>query len=1021
MNIAGYFIRNRTSSWLLLLILLIGGSVALHGLGRLEDPEFTLKQALVITSYPGASAQQVEEEVTHRLESSIQELEYVRHITSISQPGLSQITVEMHNTYRKKELRQIWDELRRKVNDTQPRLPPGAAAPQVIDDFSDVYGVLLAFSGEGYSMQALYDYARFVQRELVTIEGVAKARISGRQAQQVVVEISRARLANLGISPQRIQTLLATQNTVSNAGQVQLDSDAVRFATTGEFSQVEDLQTLLISNPGADQQLYLGDVATIYQAAEPIPQHLLRFNGEDALWLGVSFSSAVNVVDVGARIEQRLSELDYATPAGLHTQIIYHQPEVVEQAVSGFLVNLAQSILIVIAALLLAMGFRSGLIIGLVLLITVLGTFIFMAIFGIPLHRVSLGALIIALGMLVDNAIVICDGILVGLQRGRTKLQAASEVVSQNAWPLLGATVIGIIAFAPIGLSSDSTGEFAGSLFWVLLISLLLSWFTALSLVPFLADKLLPNQLLTQSSKPESSVPYQGLVYSVYARVLRVCLRYRGITLAALGLLLVLAFMAFGQIKQSFFPAANTPMYYAEIWYPQGSDIRANATDLRRAERYLLEHPEVASVATTVGQGALRFTLTYVVEKAHANFAQLIVQGHSMDALESLMRDTQAYFAAEHPQARVKLRRLEIGPPSTAKVEARFSGPEPEVLRELAYQAKVILRDDPDVVNVMDDWRERAKGLQPQFNELTARRAGVHKADVDAVLLANFSGKQVGVYRDGTELLPIVLRAPLEERSDIDNWQDLQIYSPVFDRYIPLTQVVHGMPLAWEDSIIKRRDRKRTLTVMADPDPFGTATAAVLQRRLQPQIEAIPLPAGYQLEWGGEYEASSNAQAALFTSVPLGYLSMFIITTLLFNAVRKAAVIWITVPLSIIGVSLGLLLTGQPFSFMALLGLLSLTGMLLKNGIVLLEQINTEEATGKIPEAALFDAAVSRVRPVSIAALTTMLGMVPLLFDEFFAAMAVTIIFGLGFATLLTLLVVPVMYSLIGRANKVLY
>lgn len=1010
MNIAAYFINNRTSSWLLLLLLLIGGSVALQGLGRLEDPEFTLKQALVITSYPGASAQQVEEEVTHRLESAIQELEYVRHITSISQPGLSQITIEVHNTYRKNQLKQIWDELRRKVNDIQHRLPPGAAGSQVIDDFSDVYGVLLAFSGEGYSMQALHEHARFVQRELVTIEGVAKARISGSQSQQVVVEMSRARLANLGISTQRIQTLLTTQNTVSNAGQVQIGTDAIRFATSGEFSRVEDLQSLLISNPGADQQLYLGDVATIYQAPNPIPQHLLRFNGQDALWLGVSFSSAVNVVDVGARIEQRLSELEYATPVGLNTQVIYHQPQLVEQAVSGFLINLAQALIIVVAALLLAMGLRSGLIIGAVLLITVLGTFIFMSLFGISLHRVSLGALIIALGMLVDNAIVICDGILVGVQRGRTKLQAASDVVAQNAWPLLGATIIGIIAFAPIGLSSDSTGEFAGSLFWVLLISLLLSWFTALSLVPFLADKLLPD---SSSAAQISNEPYQGVLYQVYAQLLSLCLRFRSITLGLLVLLLVLSVMVFTQVKQSFFPAANTPLYYVDIWYPQGTDIRAVAADLQRAEDYFLDHLNVESVATTIGQGAPRFTLTYVVEKAYANFAQLIVQAHSMDTLDDLMRDTHNYFAFEHPEARIKLRRLEVGPPTTAKLEARFSGPEPEVLRDLAYQAKTILRSDPGAVNVMDDWHERAKVLQPQFNESAARRAGIHKSDVDALLLANFTGKQVGVYRDGTELLPIIMRAPLEERRDLDNWQDMHIYSPLFDRYIPLPQVVRDMPLAWEDSLIKRRDRKRTLTVMADPDLFGDETAAVLQRRLQPQIEAIPLPPGYQLEWGGEHEASGNAQAALFTSVPLGYLIMFIITTLLFNSARKAAVIWATVPLSIIGVSIGLLVTGQPFSFMALLGLLSLTGMLLKNGIVLLEQIKVEEASGKRPDVALFDAAVSRVRPVVTTAITTMLGMLPLLFDEFFAAMAVTIIFGLGFATLLTLLIVPVLYSLI--------
>ncbi|RUO29616.1 efflux RND transporter permease subunit [Aliidiomarina soli] len=1021
MDIAQYSIKNRTSSWLLLLILLIGGAFALDGLGRLEDPEFTLKQALVITSYPGASAQQVEEEVTHRLESAIQELQYVRHITSISKPGLSQITVEMQDTYRARELKQIWDELRRKVNDSQHQLPPGSNPSQVMDDFADVYGVLLALTGDGYSNRALHDHARYVQRELVSIPGVAKATISGVQQEQVVVEVSRARLANLGISPQRIYELLSTQNTVSNAGQVMLDDDAVRFATSGEFSSVEAMEMLLISNPGAQEQLYLGDVARIYRSPEPIPDHILHFQGQSSVWLGVSFASGVNVVEVGERVQQALDDIEYATPAGLNIDAIYNQPAKVESSVNGFLINLAQAVVIVMLALLLTMGMRSGFIIGFVLLITVLGTFIFMSLFSIELHRVSLGALIIALGMLVDNAIVITEGMLVGVQRGRSKLDAARDVVKQNMWPLLGATVIAVIAFAPIGLSADATGEFAGSMFWVLLISLLLSWFTALTLVPFLGERLLKApRLSSESSNPRESDadhddPYRGALYQFYRTLLKFCLRFRGLTLVAMGVLLVTAVISFGAVKQSFFPAANTPLYYVEVWYPQGTDIRATSADIEQAERFLTEHPDVDQVATTIGQGALRFTLTYVVEKAHDNFAQLIVQGRDMDSLQGLMEDTSEYFASHHPQARIKLRRMEIGPPSTAKIEARFSGPDPQHLRQLAHQAKQLLEDDPDVVNVMDDWRERSMVLQPQFNETVARRVGITKADVDELLLANFSGKHVGVYRDGTDLLPIVIRAPSEERLDLDNWQDLQVYSPVLNRYIPLAQVVTDMPLAWEDSLIKRRDRKRTLTVMADPDLFGEHTAADVQRRIQPLIEAIPLPRGYTLEWGGEYEASGNAQAALFTSLPFGYLCMFVITALLFSSARKAAIVWTTVPLSIIGVSMGLLITGQPFSFMALLGLLSLTGMLIKNGVVLLEQIKAEEDSGKSGHVALFDASVSRVRPVSMAAVTTILGMIPLLFDEFFAAMAVTIMFGLGFATLLTLIVVPVMYSLVMR------
>ncbi|RUO19523.1 efflux RND transporter permease subunit [Aliidiomarina haloalkalitolerans] len=1012
MNLARYSIERPTTSWILLFILLIGGFIALQSLGRLEDPEFTIKQALVITPYPGASAQQVEEEVTVPLENALQELEYIDHITSTSMPGQSQIMVEVKDTYRSHQIPQIWDELRRKVNDQARNLPPGAGPVMVKDDFSDVFGVLLALTGDGYDLPALKDHAKYLRRELALVPGVAKVIISGMQQEQVVAEVSRSRLANLGIPPQRIYELLATQNTVSNAGRVRLGDHAVRFETSGEFTSVEQLSTLIISNPGAREQIYLGDVATIYRQLQPIPTHVLRFNEQPSLWVGVSFARNVNVVEVGASLNQRLAELEANTPVGMQLNIIYNQPEEVDRSVSGFLLNLAQAVVIVIVALLLTMGLRSGFLIGFVLLLTVLGTFIFMYLLGINLHRVSLGALIIALGMLVDNAIVITEGMLVGVQRGQSRLRAAQHVLRQNAWPLLGATVIAILAFAPIGLSKDATGEFAGSLFWVLLLSLGLSWFTALMLIPFLGDRLFRKGIKTAASDAEL---YGNRIYRGYRSLLAFALRFRVGTMVLMTGLLVFALLGFTQVKQSFFPSSNTPAFYVDLWYPQGTDIRATARDSAKAEQWLLQQPEVTQVASTVGQGAPRFTLPYIVEMQHENYAQLIVRTTTPDVLPNLIARTQQQLTAHHPDARMQLRRMEIGPPVKAAVEVRFSGSDPDVLRQLSLQAQAIFRADPGLNLIRDNWRERSKVLRPQFNESHARRVGITKQDIDDLILANFQGKRVGVYRDGTNLLPIVVRAPEEERVYLEQWQDIQVYSPALNRYIPMAQVIDSMPLAWEEQIIHRRDRKRTLAVMADAYPMHEETPAQMFARVRADIEAIALPPGYEMQWGGEYEASSKAKNALFASLPLGYLAMFIITVLLFSSVRKAVVIWTTVPLSIIGVTLGLLLTNQAFSFMALLGILSLTGMLIKNGIVLLEQVNTEERSGKSGYQALVDAAVSRVRPVMMAAVTTIVGMIPLLFDEFFASMAVTIMFGLGFATLLTLIVVPVMYSLILR------
>lgn len=1019
MDIARYSIQRPTTSWIFLLLLLFGGVLALQQIGRLEDPEFTIKQAMVITPYPGASAEQVEEEVSVPLENAIQELAYIRHITSTSMPGMSQITVEMKDTYRADVLPQIWDELRRKINDKTRDLPPGVGPVMIRDDFADVFGVLLALSGEGHSLATMLDHAKLLRRELALVPGVAKVIISGEQQEQVTVEVSRARLANLGISPSRIYQLLATQNTVSSAGRVRMGNDAVRFATSGEFTSVKQLESLVISNPGAREQLFLGDVAEISRQTAPIPSHLVRYGGEPSLWLGISFASHVNVVEVGAAVQERLTELEYATPIGMELHTIYNQPAEVERSVSGFLWNLVQAVVIVIVALLLTMGLRSGFLIGFVLLLTVLGSFIFMLLTGIQLHRVSLGALIIALGMLVDNAIVITEGILVGVQRGKSRLQSAQEVLKQNQWPLFGATLIAIIAFAPIGLSSDSTGEFAGALFWVLLISLGLSWVTALVLIPFLADLLFRKGVQVSASDDEL---YGKPVFLVYKRMLSFALRWRLATMALMAVLLVSSVVAFSMVRQSFFPSSSTPVYFASLWYPQGTDIRATAEDLARAERYLLEQPEVLQVSSTIGQGAPRFTLPYLVEKSHENYAQIIARTNEPDHLHELMARTRDYFLAEHPNVRARLSQMEIGPPVKAAIEARFIGSDPTELRRLSAEAQAILAKDPGLANIWDDWRERSKVLRPQFNEEHARRVGITKQDIDDLLLANFRGRSVGVYRDGTQLLPIVVRAPEGERIYLEQWQDILAHSSTLNRYIPLTQVIDSMPLDWEESLIQRRDRKRTLTVMADPDPLHDETPAEIFSRIRSTIEAIPLPAGYELSWGGEYEASSKAKSAVFSSIPIGYLIMFIITVLLFSSAKKAAVIWTTVPLSIVGVTFGLLVTQQAFSFMALLGILSLSGMLIKNGIVLLEQIKTEEDAGKSGYSALIDASIKRVRPVAMAALTTILGMIPLLFDEFFASMAVTIMFGLGFATILTLIVVPVMYSLllpIGKAQEV--
>ncbi|OAJ95606.1 efflux RND transporter permease subunit [Vibrio bivalvicida] len=1013
-GIAAYFIRNRVISWMISLIFLIGGVSAFFSLGQLEDPAFTIKDAMVVTSYPGATPQQVEEEVTYPIEKAIQQLTYVDEVNSTSSRGLSQITVSMKNNYGPDDLPQIWDELRRKVNDLKGQLPPGVNDPTVIDDFGDVYGILLAVTGDGYSYKELLDYVDYLRRELELIDGVSKVSVSGEQQEQVFIEISMKRLSTLGIAPNTVFNLLSTQNVVSDAGAIRIGDEYIRIHPTGEFENVDQLGDLIITESGAQGLIYLKDVADIKRGYVEVPSNIITFNGDLALNLGVSFAQGVNVVEVGERFDRRLAELKYQQPVGVGISEIYSQPKEVDKSVSGFVVSLGQAVAIVIIVLLFFMGLRSGLLIGLILLLTVLGTFIFMKYFAIDLQRISLGALVIALGMLVDNAIVVVEGILIGTQKGRTRMQAATDIVTQTKWPLLGATVIAVTAFAPIGLSEDATGEYCGTLFTVLLISLMLSWFTAISLTPFFADIFFKGQKFKQG---EGSDPYNGMIFVVYKGFLEFCMKRAWLTVIVLIVGLAVSIVGFTQVKQSFFPSSTTPMFLTDIWLPEGTDIRATNTKLKALESWLSEQEGVEHVTATAGQGLQRFMLTYSPEKSYSAYGEITTRVADYEQLESLMKNFRLYLEDKFPEINYKLKQIELGPGGGAKIEARIIGSDPTVLRGIAKQVEDIMHADPGATNIRHDWRERTKVLEPQFNESQARRYGISKSDVDEFLAMSFSGKSIGVYRDGTTLMPIVARLPEGERVDIRNIEGMKIWSPALGEYIPLQQVTLGYDIRWEDPIIVRKNRKRMLTVMADPDLLGEETAATLQTRLMPQIEAIELPPGYSLEWGGEYESSGDAQKSLFTTMPMGYLFMFLVTVFLFNSVKEPLIVWLTVPLAIIGVTTGLLALNTPFGFMALLGFLSLSGMLLKNGIVLLDQIEIEMHSGKDPYVAVVDAALSRVRPVCMAAITTILGMIPLLPDIFFKPMAVTIMFGLGFATVLTLIVVPVLYRLFHKVK----
>lgn len=1018
MKLTENFISNGTRIWLAILLLGIGGVIAFLNIGRLEDPAFTIKTAVVVTRYDGASAQQVEEEITLPLENAIQQLPYIDNITSISSVGLSQITINIRAEYGSAELPQIWDELRRRIGDSAVRLPPGSSPPIVNDDFGDVYGFFFSLHGNGYSNQELRNFAEQLRRELVLVPGVGKVGIVGVLPEEVQIEISRAQMTAANIIPQQLNDLLLRQNVVSNAGQLMVGSESIRLHPTGEFYNVQELGNLLVSQPGSAKSVYLRDIATITQGVSHSPNSIYRANGQPAVSIGVSFAPNVNVIVVGDAVQARLAQLEAERPAGMEISVFYDQAHEVEGAVNGFIMNFLLALLIVVGTLLIFMGVRSGLVIAASLALNVLGTLLLMKLFNIELQRVSLGALVIALSMLVDNAIVIVEGVLVGRQQGESTLKAITNVVKRTMFPLLGATIIAILAFAPIGLSNDATGEYCKSLFQVLLISLMLSWFTALTLTPVFTKWAFEKQKMAQpEADGEVKTPYDGWLFRVYRNVLRKLLHQRTITLSVLVALLVASVIGFGQVRQSFFPPSNTPIFFVDLWLPYGTDIGYTEEIAAKIEGHIREQAGVSDTMVTIGQGAMRFMLTYNAQRQYSNYAQVMVRAEQLNQIPQMIDQIEGYVRDQYPQVSVQAKRIMFGPSNNSSIEARFIGPDPDVLRSLADQAEKIASSDPNSDGVRHDWQERNKVIRPQFSEHLGRELGVDKREIDGALRMSFGGATVGLYRDGTRMMPIVLRTPDAERLNAERLNDVMIWSQVRQAFIPIDNVVNGFTTEWEDPLIMRLDRKRTLTVQADPSSASGETSAELLRRIKPGIDAIELPRGYELEWGGDYESTKEAQAGLFTSLPVAFVVMFIITVLMFSSFKNALAIWLTIPLALIGVTVGFLLTGIPFGFMALIGLLSLSGMLIRNGIVLVDEIGQQRQKKPILEA-IIDASTSRLRPILLTAFTTVLGLAPLLSDAFFQSMAVVIMFGLGFATVLTLLVLPVIYSCMNSDKK---
>ena len=1010
MNLVKFSFDKRLIIWLMVIIFTAGGIFAYLNLSRFEDPEYTIKEAIITTHYPGATPKQVEEEITDKIESVIQQLPQLKRLKSTSMFGTSEITVEIKDKYTSKALPQVWDELRRKVNDVQSKLPPGAQQSSVNDDYSDVYGIYLALTGDGYTFHELNNFAKYTRKQLLLVPGVAKVSITNKQQEQIFIDIPQARLAQLGIAPETIYDTLRTQNKITFAGSVDVGEEHIIITPTGDFDSVTSIQNLLIRSSKSSKLIRLGDIAHVSRGYQETPDSLMYYNGQPAMGLGVSVLAGGNMVEVGKLIDARLAELNKLTPVGVKLHSIYDQPQIVKASVNGFLINLLEALAIVIVVLLLFMGMRSGLVIGAILLLTVLGTLLFMFVFGISLQRISLGALVIALGMLVDNAIVIVEGVLVSSQKGIDVKTASTDIANKLTWPLFGATLVGVLAFSGIAMSQDSTGEYTRSLFYVVFISLMLSWVLALTAAPVFCDLLFKIKKVSTDT-PEKD-PYDNFFLRMYRSALAAAIKVRWLTVIIMVSLLGLSIYGFGYVKQSFFPNSTTSMFYVNYWRSEGTSIRATGADMQKIGKYIQGIKHVTAATAIVGKGALRFMLVYAPEKPNSSYGQFLVSTDDYNNIPQVKQKIKTYLQQNFPGSEPTFKRIKLGPGTGEDIEARFSGPNPRILRQLSYKAQSIMHGDANATDIRSDWRQMIKTIEPIYSETQARNTGISRSDLSDALAIAFSGSPIGVYREGDELLPILSRSPDRERTDIASIRDIQIWSPVLNKPVPISQVVSSFKTVWKDARLKRRNRILTITVSCNPKQ-GLPSA--LFNRLRNKIQEIPLASGYKLEWGGEYENSKNAQEGLAKYLPLSFLAMIIVVIILFNAIRQPIIIWLSVPLSVIGVTFGLLITNSPFDFMALLGFLSLSGMMIKNAIVLIDQIDLEIAEGKDRYLAIMDSCASRVRPVSLAAITTILGMTPLLFDAFFKNMSVTIMFGLAFATVLTLLVVPVLYAIFFR------
>lgn len=1017
-DLTRFALEKRRITVVFLTMVFVAGAMAYRDMPRAEDPGFIVRTALVQTVFPGASPERVEMLVTDKLESVIQEIPELDSVTSSSKVGVSVIYVNIREEYR--EMRPIWDKLRRKVERASGSLPEGVRGPFVNDEFGDVFGIQIAVTGDGFTYRELQDVADEVRDELLLIPEAAKVEIAGAQEERIFAEFNNAALAEYGISPLQLRQALEARNIVLPGGDFSTPYEKIVLEPSGNFASVEDLSRTLIRIPGSGDIVRLEDIVDIRRDYIDPPEQRVRYNGEPSLILAVSMREGGNIIDLGTAVSRTLERIESIYPVGIEFDLLQFQPRIVEDKISDFAGSLVQAVAVVAIVMLAFLGLRTGLIVASLIPAAIVSAFLVMNLFGIGLDQMSLASLIIALGMLVDNAIVMSESIMVRMGAGEKARDAAIGAARELRIPLLTSSLTTAAAFLPIFLAESSTGEYTAPLFKVVTITLLCSWVIALTLIPLLCVAFLRIERAADDAPPSPAVRR-------YEATLRSLLRHPLPFLAGVIALFALAMFAMRWVPNIFFPPNDRATFTAELELPLGSPIEATDAAVARIEAFLVDEladsPDedgVESWAAFIGEGAPKFLLPYNPEPPSPNYAILLGHTGERDTIDSRVVPALETFVLDTiPQAKITVRPLPLGAPAWPPVAIRISGRSGDTLFALVDEVKGRLRETPGATQVSDDWGPRTKKIEVRIDETRAQRAGVTNQDVALAMQTYLSGLQATEYREDDDLIPVVLRSADHERLDPNRIGNIAVYAQGGSGTVPLSQVAEPR-IVWQPGVVKRRDRQRTVTAEALLEPGYTAMDVLGPMEAWLEEASADWPFGTTWELGGEAETSGNANASIAEKLPIALMIIVILLVAQFDSLRKPAIILATIPLAFIGVVAGLLIAGSYMGFMTLLGIISLAGIVINNAIVLLDRIRVEiEETGLEPSEAVVTAAKQRLRPILLTTATTIGGLLPLWFGggPMWEPMAIAIIFGLAFATLLTLGVVPVLYRLLYRTG----